>query len=266
MLKKLGSHPDNVYPARNSEEAWNFSMNRVVCPKCGKRGGHENEGHASLYRKTKTGKLEFFDVHCVKCGKCGKLIPVFHKAYGNWSKALEHSKSIDKESEPDGCCYFLTGSGLPPHIWLQEYIYKKGKSDSSVQDKKSDISGPVLIHSLKLDKESDSKEENGCGHVQYYVIGPTLETILREIPKISKLSFAIHQEGKCVVCGKPLRNIFVCFDEEMDKTKLKFLVRNYPCSVLRLQPGSFKQRISLFKLDEISLAETRVVYLSGSIK
>ena len=95
-MKKLGSHPDTPHPARSLDEALHFVMNRFVCPKCGGKGAWERDAHASLYRKTMNGRVEFFDANGVRCGSCQSLTAVFHTAYGSWWQGV--AESVDEKA------------------------------------------------------------------------------------------------------------------------------------------------------------------------
>jgi hypothetical protein len=129
MLKKLGSHPDNPYPARSVEDALAFSTDRVICPNCGKQSGHQFEGQCSLARKSKTGQVELFDAVCVKCSRCDRYIPVFCTSsvpeFGPISGQPMRRNSLQFAagmSSADGGCQIIMAVGLPPHTWLPKDI------------------------------------------------------------------------------------------------------------------------------------------------
>lgn len=267
MVKRIGSDPDHPYPAKTVEEAMNYSRTRILCPKCGKEGGHTYEGHATLVRKTATGENELFDVHCVKCGRCAALTAVFYHNYGDWSEV--GNLVANRFCTPGSGCRMVMSSGLRPEAWLplafgaeeresDEHALRPAPVASS-----ENYCGPVLIHSLDS-AEGFGPNKNGCGHVQFLVIGPSYEKILQEILRTAELMATIHEQAECVVCGKPVKAIVIAVEEDdVSASNMRRWMHAFPCSAVRVPPGTNKKFRKNFSPEAVRAAETRVVYMSS---
>jgi len=264
MLKRLGMHPDNPHPARTMVEAMSFSQNQVTCPHCGKTGGHSYDGHASLVRKTAEGKVECFDAHCVVCGKCGTNLAVFHTAYG---AAAKLGPSLAKELEPGIGCQLIMASGQPPQAWLPADIMAHDE-ERLVPKEAGDVAGPVLIHSFdSADKCPEG--ENGCGHSQFALVGPSLGSILDKVLDTPEMMEAIRGGGKCGMCGQQRKGIIVWIETSLGPSALGELLRErgFPCPIYATKPetkADVQESVGIirdFSPELLKRAQQQVVYV-----
>lgn len=233
MFERLGMHPDNPYPAGDMEEAMIFDREHVTCPHCGKTGGHSYDGHASLVRKTADGKIECFDAHCVVCGKCDATLAVFHTAYGTVATV---GPTLAQDFVPGSGCELVTASGPPPQSWLPADIMAWGAKRPEPKEA-GDVAGPVLIHSFESAKILP-EGENGCGHSQFALLGPSIASILDKILDTREMMEAVRGGGKCGVCEQQRKGIILWIETALEPSAVNELVRSrrLPCRSYATKP------------------------------
>ena len=266
MIKKLGSHPDKPYPANTLEQAFEFNKRQFVCPQCGKKGNQEFNSHATIYRKKINGEMIFLDVHHLICGHCNASNVVFFTPYTHWWRdkkggILEPIKEMAIPNE--GYC-FLSGFKTDPQAWFPTE-FRAGKVVDPFSNKL--IAGPVLIHSLPA--QNLEHDENGCGHTQFLIIGPTIQKIYEKMKRTPEIVSSICQNSNCVICGRSLKNVFVVADEEDFSSEriITELHRGFPCEfkIVLAKPKSSRKYLTDFGTDRLNLAVEQVVIYNDTM-
>jgi hypothetical protein len=263
MPARLGMHPDTPNCPRNVNEAMTFSRDQMVCPHCQRKGGHEYEAHASLYRKTRARGIEFFDAHCVRCGGCQTLIPVFHRAYDDgWSKEMVKLMEPQDLGETfvDERLHLFSGSGMNPQAWLPGSLM--ASAAESHEDTPENVLG--LIVCFDPDDQPQPGMQKGCGHTQYVMLGPSVADVMRAIPRTPILNETIHQRGRCIVCGEELRGVVIVVDGRIGHMELRALVHGFPCPVVHASDDRLASLRKNFGSRGVELARQGVVFMPST--